>query len=88
MDENDAYKLDDYRHEGGSDLVRCAKCGAMINAYAIRCRECGIHFRGEAYDFAPLTGPRRPRAIRWIAGVVVALLVVLATAGLVLVCKG
>jgi hypothetical protein len=25
----------------------------MISGYATKCPQCGLHFRGEAYDFAP-----------------------------------
>jgi len=84
VDENDTYELDEYRQEEGSDLVRCAKCGALINAYARRCPECGIHFDGEAYDFAPRTGLKLPRALRWIAGAGLLLVVIAIAAALVL----
>ncbi len=87
MDEDEAYKLDAYRNEGSSDLVPCAKCGALISAYATRCPECGVHFDGVAYDFAPPTLPQKPRAIRWIARGAVAFVAVMAAAVLLLLCK-
>ena len=82
MNENDVHKLDRYRNEDAADLVHCAKCDVLINAYATRCPECGVHFRGEAYDFVLATGSRRPRAIRWIAWAAVVVLVVLAIGAL------
>ncbi len=80
MGEERNYSLDDYRQE--NDLVRCAKCGALISAYATRCPECGVHFRGEACDFAR-PGPRRPKAVRMLAWMALAVVIV-AAAGLAL----
>lgn len=39
------------RRDGNDDLVRCARCGKMILATAMRCPECGVHFQGQAYEF-------------------------------------
>ncbi len=73
------YRLGDYREQ--NDLVRCIKCGAQISAYATRCPECGVHFRGEAYDFVR-PEPRRPKVVRIMAWIALAVLAV-AVLGLV-----
>ena len=39
------------RRDDNASLVRCARCGKMILATAIRCPECGVHFQGEAQYF-------------------------------------
>ncbi|MDB5311138.1 MAG: hypothetical protein JWO38_5340 [Gemmataceae bacterium] len=66
------------RREENASTVRCARCGKWIVATATRCPECGIHFQGEAQDFAaegdPSPGSRRAPA--WV--VVIALLLMLA----------
>ena len=36
-----------------AETVVCARCGKYIWAYAIRCPKCGVHFNGEAWQFAP-----------------------------------
>ncbi|MDB5312926.1 MAG: hypothetical protein JWO38_7128 [Gemmataceae bacterium] len=66
------------RREENASTVRCARCGKWIVATATRCPECGIHFQGEAQDFAaegdPALGSRGAPA--WV--VVIALLLMLA----------
>jgi hypothetical protein len=44
------------RRDRNAELVPCARCKKMILSTSVRCPECGIHFQGEAYDFAPPTG--------------------------------
>lgn len=39
-----------------SDLVPCARCGKMINMYAVKCPLCGVNFQGRAYQFSPPKG--------------------------------
>ncbi len=75
MGEEQNYRLDEFREQ--NDLVRCVKCGALISAYATRCPECGIHFRGEAYDFVR-PEPRRPKAVRVIAWIALAMVALVA----------
>lgn len=66
------------RREENASTVRCARCRKWIVATATRCPECGVHFQGEAQDFAPdkgrSAGPRGTSA--WV--VVVAVLLLLA----------
>ena len=31
--------------------VKCAHCGKYINMHVRKCPYCGIHFRGEAFQF-------------------------------------
>jgi len=40
------------RREENAGPARCAKCGEWIVATATRCPGCGVHFQGEAQDFA------------------------------------
>ena len=40
------------RRDENASLVRCAHCKEWILATATRCPECGVHFQGEAQDFA------------------------------------
>ena len=40
------------RREENASTVRCARCRKWIVATATKCPECGVHFRGEAQDFA------------------------------------
>lgn len=37
--------------ENDPNRVKCAHCGALIEARSTRCRKCGVHFRGEAFQF-------------------------------------
>ena len=39
------------RAEADPHRVRCARCGKPIPMNATRCPECGVHFRGEAFQF-------------------------------------
>ena len=55
-------------------LVHCVHCKGLIPTIATRCKFCGIHFRGEAGDFAP-GAIRRVRLPRYI--VIVVLVVIL-----------
>jgi hypothetical protein len=40
------------RRDDNPSLVPCARCGKGILATATRCPECGVHFQGEAQEFA------------------------------------
>lgn len=40
------------RRDDNPSLVPCARCGQRILATATRCPECGVHFQGEAQEFA------------------------------------
>jgi hypothetical protein len=65
------------RRDENASTVRCARCREWIVATATKCPECGVHFRGEAQDFAPGEGSAGERGTpRWV--VVVALLLMLA----------
>jgi hypothetical protein len=41
------------RREENASTVRCVRCRKWIVATATKCPECGVHFQGEAQDFAP-----------------------------------
>jgi hypothetical protein len=40
------------KRDENPSLVRCARCGKTIVATVTRCPECGVHFQGEAQEFA------------------------------------
>lgn len=71
------------RREENASTVRCARCQKWIVATATRCPECGVHFQGEAQDFAPdeqeLGGRRTPV---WVIVVAVLLLMAMLVGGL------
>ena len=54
--------------ERDPNRVRCAHCGAWVPARAEKCRSCGVHFKGEAFQFShasdEIEGARRARATR------------------------
>lgn len=58
--EHDRHLLDD----DPTDTTPCARCGRYVWAYAQRCHHCGVHFAGEAWQFAP-TGQARLPVHRW-----------------------
>jgi ribosomal protein L40E len=65
--------------ESDPNRVRCAHCGAWVPARAERCPKCGVHFRGEAFQFEhpsdELAAARIARARRVrIAAIVIATL--------------
>ena len=64
----DSFKLSDYR-EGKASTVPCPRCHALVPAAGTMCPECGLHFRGQAGDFAPEADKtRKPhRAMRIVA---------------------
>ncbi|MCE9560771.1 MAG: hypothetical protein K8U57_01825 [Planctomycetes bacterium] len=68
------------RRDENASTVRCARCGEWIVATATRCPECGIHFQGEAQDFAhPSESPTGQNGQpRWVIGIAVLLLVAMA----------
>ena len=66
--------------------VRCAHCGAWVPTRAEKCRKCGVHFKGEAFQFAHSSDEleaerrsrsRRARAIALIIAIVFAIGIVL-----------
>jgi len=64
------------RREANASTVRCAKCAKWIVATATRCPECGVHFQGEAQDFAdPANETTSHGTPKWVL-VLAALLVV------------
>lgn len=69
--EHDAHLMDDDQTE----TVVCPRCGKHVWAYSQRCHHCGVHFRGEAWQFdgADVRAHRTGR--RWL---IVIILVVLA----------
>lgn len=54
MEKSDKFiSLDHYRDNLESeDRVQCANCGKAINAESVRCKFCGIHFKGIAEEFS------------------------------------
>ncbi len=72
------------KRENDPNKVRCAHCGAWILAHETRCPKCGVHFRGEAFQFAyeaedemaDANAARRKRAM-----IIAALLVAILIAG-------
>jgi ribosomal protein L37AE/L43A len=74
---DEIYRFEDHRRRQSQDSVRCARCGKMILATVTRCPECGVHFQGEAYDFAPESGSTLGGRLRgW--GLLVVVILVLA----------
>ena len=57
---DDPPNFEERRRRRGEDAstVRCAWCKRWIMATATQCRECGVHFPGEAQDFADDTKER------------------------------
>ena len=39
------------RHDEDPNKVKCSHCGEWIFARSKRCPKCGVHFRGEAFQF-------------------------------------
>jgi hypothetical protein len=74
------------RQEENASLVRCARCGKMILATAVRCPECGVHFQGEAQEFTHPSEREpegRPVPAWWIVvAVILAAALVLGAVGL------
>lgn len=52
MSDDAPFDFTAYR-EGTGQVVPCGHCQRPIPADAVRCPECGVHFRGRAADFAP-----------------------------------
>jgi hypothetical protein len=77
MSDDQNRRLSDYREAvEARGLVPCPRCGTMVPGYAARCPECGVHFRGEAYDFAP-DDFRLPHGIRRLARPAVVVIVLI-----------
>ncbi len=77
MASDESYRIGDYR-DGADGLVPCPRCKALIPAHATMCPECGVYFRGHAYEFAERPKRRPARAvIEWV-GVVLSVLVMAA----------
>jgi ribosomal protein L37AE/L43A len=76
MSDDNTLNFEEHRRkrEQNRDLVPCPKCKKPILATSIRCPECGVHFDGEAYDFAP----EQSSPVRLVV-VVIAVLLILAT---------
>jgi len=77
MPDDNIVDLNEYRSrkKGDDQWVTCPRCGARIYAHTMRCPDCGVHFRGLAYEFSPEENAerRQPRAIRWLAVVLLVL---------------
>jgi hypothetical protein len=64
------------RQDQNASLVRCARCGKMILATALRCAECGIHFQGEAQDYLHASEqPTRGHRPGWVVAIAIVLFV-------------
>jgi uncharacterized membrane protein YvbJ len=65
-----AIDFEKHKKEISSDpnRVRCAHCGSWVATRAGRCASCGVHFKGEAFQFAhrsdELEGERSRRSRR------------------------
>ena len=46
------------RREENASTVPCPRCKKWIVATTSRCPECGVHFQGEAQDFADEPAPK------------------------------
>ncbi len=68
--------------DDGPETVPCPKCGRDIWAYTQRCPHCGVHFNGEAWEFAGSTrrGRRGDPALRRRLFVIVVVLMLIAFA--------
>ena len=68
------------RREENASTVRCARCGEWIVATATRCPECGVHFQGEAQEFAHPSeqSPANSGLPTWVVAVAVLLLAAMA----------
>lgn len=68
------------RRDENASSVRCARCGESILATTTRCPECGVHFQGEAQDYAHSS--EKPSgecgSPRWVVAVAVLLLIAMA----------
>jgi len=65
--------------ENDPNRVRCAHCGAWVASRSSRCPKCGVHFKGEAFQFVhpsdELEAERAARARRMrIVAVIIGLL--------------
>jgi hypothetical protein len=63
------------RREENPSTVRCARCRKWIVATATKCPECGVHFQGEAQDFAKDDDEQGGSGTAWVVVVAVLLLV-------------
>ena len=63
------------RREENASVVRCARCKQWIVATATKCPECGVHFQGEAQDFADEPTPKDGGFATWVVVVAVLLLI-------------
>ncbi|WP_422928662.1 hypothetical protein [Singulisphaera sp. PoT] len=76
---------DDRERPDEDELVKCARCGAMIPGTSTRCPECRVHFQGEAQDFYHESEreERHPWNKSWAVAIVVVLLVLMILGSLV-----
>ena len=61
------------------DGVECPRCGEIVDAYASRCRGCGVNYLGPAWQigrraYTPRT--TRSRVLLWLLALVVLLLMI------------
>jgi hypothetical protein len=51
------------------EVFRCPRCGEPVDAYATRCRACGVNFAAPAYAVAKrgyTPASQRSRFLKWI----------------------
>jgi hypothetical protein len=85
---DDTLSFEEYRRRFKHDpsRVRCARCGKWIAVTATRCPECGVYFRGEAFEFTHAS--ERASEDRWshswmvLVALVLLLVLILITVGL------
>ena len=82
---DEIFSLEEHRRrrEENAALVRCARCGKMILASAVRCPECRIHFKGAAQDYLhPTERPQERRLPWWVVALAALLVLALALGAL------
>lgn len=67
------------KRDDNASLVPCARCGKRVVATATRCSECGVHFGGQAQEFAHASANESPPAgaPRWVVALAVLTLLAL-----------
>ena len=80
MVENNLLHFEDYKNKTEEPTVKCAHCGEYIGMHKTRCPYCGIHFRGEAFQFKHSSEEEqtlaRNRTVRVLALIVIILIII------------